>query len=240
MSTDRDQPSVSIPSGRVILEGLLGIPTNALGIVVFSHGSGSGLRSPRNQFVAEHLQSVGFATLLLDLLTTQEDLDYERRFDIELLTQRLGDAVRFVRGHTTSRSLPVGLFGASTGAASALRVAALFPTEVKVVVSRGGRPDLAGEGTLQKVRAATLLIVGGRDGQVIELNEAAHRMLRCEKRIAIVPGATHLFPEAGALETVAQLATDWFLRHLPEEAVASPRGGPANDNTTDGAVQPRE
>jgi alpha-beta hydrolase superfamily lysophospholipase len=221
MSAQRSGPSVSIPSGRVALEGLLEVPARAVGIVVFSHGSGSGRHSPRNQYVAEHLRSAGLATLLLDLLTVEEDRDYETRFDINLLTQRLGDAVRFVRGQVATRSLPVGLFGASTGAASALRVAAELPADVRAVVSRGGRPDLTGEELLPRVQAATLLIVGGRDHGVIELNQAAHRSLRCEKTIAIVPGATHLFEEPGALEEVARLATDWFVRHLTEAGTAS-------------------
>jgi alpha-beta hydrolase superfamily lysophospholipase len=224
MSTRRSEPVVSVPSGRVSLEGLLEVPANAAGIVVFSHGSGSGRHSPRNQYVARHLHSAGLATLLLDLLTEQEDRDYQTRFDIDLLTERLGDAVRFVRSHATTRSLPVGLFGASTGAASALRVAVSRAGDVRAVVSRGGRPDLTGEHLLQRVQAATLLIVGGEDYGVIELNEAAHRLLRCEKEIAIVPGATHLFEEPGTLDEVARLATDWFLRHLPQESAAPARG----------------
>jgi putative phosphoribosyl transferase len=224
MSTRRNEPVVSVPSGRVSLEGLLEVPASAAGIVVFSHGSGSGRHSPRNQYVARHLHSAGLATLLLDLLTEQEDRDYQTRFDIDLLTERLGDAVRFVRSYATTRSLPVGLFGASTGAASALRVAAARTEDVRAVVSRGGRPDLTGEQLLPRVQAATLLIVGGEDYGVIELNEAAHRLLRCEKEIAIVPGATHLFEEPGTLDEVARLATGWFVRHLPEATAAPARG----------------
>ena len=211
---------ISIPSGQITLEGVLELPPTPSGIVVFSHGSGSGRHSPRNRYVAQELRNAGMATLLLDLLTTEEDRDYETRFDIGLLTWRLGDAVRFVRRLAATRPLPVGLFGASTGAASALRVAAAMPEDVKAVVSRGGRADLTGDETLAKVSAATLLIVGGRDHGVIGLNEAAHALLQCDRQIAIVRGATHLFEEPGALEEVGRLAADWFLRYLA-------RGGPA-------------
>jgi dienelactone hydrolase len=211
----RGEPLVRIPSGKVTLEGVLELPERASGIVVFSHGSGSGRHSPRNQFVAKALRDAGLATLLLDLLTPAEDQDYEVRFDIDLLTGRLGDAVRFVRGHPPTRSLRVGLFGASTGAASALRVAAQMPDEVGAVVSRGGRPDLTGERLLAKVRAPTLLIVGGRDHGVIEMNEAARdALVHASRELAIVPGATHLFEEPGTLEQVARLAAQWLVRHL--------------------------
>jgi putative phosphoribosyl transferase len=168
--------------------------------------------------VARELRRSGLATLLLDLLTLQEDRDYEMRFDIDLLTERLADAVQFAGKHAPTRSLRLGLFGASTGAASALRVAAALPDAVKAVVSRGGRPDLAGEQTLPEVKAPTLLIVGSLDYGVIELNEAAERLLRCEKEVAIVNGATHLFEEPGALEEVAHLACGWFLHHLGPHA----------------------
>ena len=214
MSMPSDKPLISIPSGQVMLEGVLELPPAPSGIVVFSHGSGSGRHSPRNRYVAQELRGAKLGTLLLDLLTGEEDRNYETRFDIDLLTWRLGDAVRFVRRHAATRSLPIGLFGASTGAASALRVAAVMPQDVKTVVSRGGRPDLTGDEMLPKVMAPTLLIVGGRDHGVIGLNQAAHALLRCEKQIAIVRGATHLFEEAGALEEVARLAADWFVRHL--------------------------
>jgi putative phosphoribosyl transferase len=197
-----------------MLEGILELPHNPSGIVVFSHGSGSGRRSPRNRYVAQELHGAGLGTLLLDLLTPEEDQDYEVRFDIELLTARLSDAVRFVRKHAATQLLPAGLFGASTGAASALRVAAAMQGDVKAVVSRGGRPDLTGDEALPLVRAPTLLIVGGRDHGVIELNQGAYERLRCVKGIKIVPGATHLFEEPGALEQVARLAVDWFSRHL--------------------------
>jgi len=207
--------SVSISAGAVALEGTLESPATARGIVVFSHGSGSGRNSPRNRYVAGELRKAGIGTLLLDLLTPEEDREYDRRFDIALLTGRLADAVRFVRGEARTRGLPVGLFGASTGAASALRVAAAMPQEVRAVVSRGGRPDLAGHPALRAVRAPVLLIVGARDAGVIELNEAARSELTaCESELTLVPGATHLFEEPGTLESVAALAAAWFARHL--------------------------
>jgi pimeloyl-ACP methyl ester carboxylesterase len=208
-------PLVSIPAEAVALEGALDLPAGAQGIVVFSHGSGSGRLSPRNRFVAEVLHRGNLGTLLLDLLTPEEDLDVANRFDIDLLTDRLEHAVRYVRAQARTRALPVGLFGASTGAASALRVAARRPDDIAAVVSRGGRPDLTGGGLLAAVRAPTLLIVGGRDHGVIELNEAARDgLVHCDRELAIVPGATHLFEEAGALDEVARLATRWFTRHL--------------------------
>jgi dienelactone hydrolase len=211
----RGEPVVRIPSGKVALEGVLELPDQATGIVIFSHGSGSGRHSPRNQFVAKELRQAGLGTLLLDLLTPEEDQDYEVRFDIDLLTERLGDAVRFVRQHPPTRALPIGLFGASTGAASALRVAAQQPGEIGAVVSRGGRPDLTGARLLAAVRAPTLLIVGGRDHGVIEMNEAARdALVHASRELAIVPGATHLFEERGTLEQVAKLAAQWFVRHL--------------------------
>ena len=217
---------VSVPAGRVALEGALERPGRAAGIVVFSHGSGSGRHSPRNQFVAAELRRSGLATLLLDLLTPEEDQEYETRFDIDLLAERLAHAVRFVRGHAQTRALPVGLFGASTGAASALRVAASMPEAVRAVVSRGGRPDLTGDALLAKVHAPTLLIVGGRDHGVIELNESARdALVHCEREVAIVPGATHLFGEEGALQKAAQLATRWFEHHLAPVPARNGRGG---------------
>jgi putative phosphoribosyl transferase len=206
---------VLIPSGLVTLEGVLELPPAPSGVVVFSHGSGSGRHSPRNQFVARELRSSGVATLLLDLLTPEEDQDYETRFDIDLLTERLASAVDFVGSQASTRALSVGLFGASTGAASALRVAAALPEVVRAVVSRGGRPDLTGEALLAKVSAPTLLIVGGRDHGVIELNaQARDALVHCDRELKIVPGATHLFEEPGALEGVARLAAEWFVRHL--------------------------
>jgi putative phosphoribosyl transferase len=218
MSSEDTQP-VSIPAGTVSLQGDLGAPDNPRGIVIFSHGSGSGRLSPRNQFVATALRRRNMATLLLDLLTREEDRDYEMRFDIDLLTQRLKHAVRFAGNHAMTGSLPVGLFGASTGAASALRVAAELPDRVSAVVSRGGRPDLSGTDALARVRAPTLLIVGGRDSGVIELNEAARQALtQCACELSIVAGATHLFEEPGTLEQVARLAADWFEQHLAPPA----------------------
>lgn len=209
------EPLITIPSGEVMLEGILELPQEPSGIVIFSHGSGSGRNSPRNRYVAQVLQGAGLGTLLLDLLTPEEDRDYEVRFDIELLTARLSDSVHFVRRHAATRALPVGLFGASTGAASALRVAATMPDDVRAVVSRGGRPDLAGHLALTLVKAPTLLIVGGSDHGVIELNQSAYDRMRCMKKIEIVPGATHLFEEPGTLERVAHLAVDWFSGNLP-------------------------
>jgi putative phosphoribosyl transferase len=206
---------VSIPAGAVALEGSLALPAGARGVVVFSHGSGSGRHSPRNRYVADELRKAGIATLLLDLLTEAEDRDDARRFDIPLLTERLGDAVRFVERHASTRALPLGLFGASTGAASALRVAAAMPLTVRAVVSRGGRPDLAGRGVLASVRTPTLLLVGGADEGVIGLNEAARaEMRRAACELVLVPGATHLFEEPGTLEEVARLAAAWFERHF--------------------------
>jgi pimeloyl-ACP methyl ester carboxylesterase len=205
---------VAIPAGSVQLAGELLVPRAAAGVVVFSHGSGSGRRSPRNQYVAGELRRAGLGTLLLDLLTVAEDSDVEARFDIPLLTERLGHAVRFVAAQPAARGLPVGLFGASTGAASALRVAAALPEAIAAVVSRGGRPDLAGRPALRGVKAPTLLIVGAEDHGVIELNETALDLLACEREMVLVPGATHLFEEPGTLEEVARLATEWFARWI--------------------------
>jgi putative phosphoribosyl transferase len=211
-------PGVTVASGSVQLEGSLELPAAARGVVAFAHGSGSGRHSPRNRYVAGELNKAGLGTLLLDLLTIDEDRDVERRFDIALLTARLADAVRFVAEHKATRALPVGLFGASTGAASALRVAAAMPQRIGAVVSRGGRPDLAGDTALVRVKAPTLLIVGGEDAGVIELNEQARdTLLHCERRLVLVPGATHLFEEPGTLEEVARLAAAWFARHLVRE-----------------------
>ena len=207
---------IHVPSGKVRLEGMLELPENARGIVLFAHGSGSSRLSPRNNYVARELRAAALGTLLIDLLTREEDQTYETRFDISLLTRRLADATRWLKEHPTTKSLALGLFGASTGAAAALRVASDFPSEVAAVVSRGGRPDLAGGEKLAQVLAPTLLIVGGADFDVIKLNQEAHRQLRCEKEIAIVPGATHLFEEPGALERVAALAARWFVHHMPQ------------------------
>jgi len=215
MSLAAQAPPVTVPAGRVRLEGVLELPAEPGGIVVFSHGSGSGRHSPRNRFVAGELRRAGLGTLLLDLLTPEEDAEYETRFDIRLLTERLGHALRYVKNRKDTQALPAGLFGASTGAASALRVAAEMPEAVSAVVSRGGRPDLAGERALARVKAPTLLIVGGEDSGVIELNRTAHDLLaRCERRLVLVPGATHLFEEPGTLDEAARLAAEWFARHL--------------------------
>ena len=213
MTTRDGTQAVAIPIGRAIHEGLLGVPDEAKGIVLFSHGSGSGRRSPRNNFVAGTLRASGVATLLFDLLTEQEDRIYENRFNIELLTQRLIAVTEWVRDQPATRNLAVGYFGASTGAASALRAAAALGPAIGAVVSRGGRPDLALD-DLPRVSAPTLLIVGGRDDVVIELNRAAHRALRVRKELLIVPGATHLFEEPGTLEQVAGAAAAWFVDHL--------------------------
>lgn len=199
-----------------VLRGTLEVPPEATGIVLFAHGSGSSRLSPRNTFVARQLQAAGLATLLFDLLTGEEErIDEETRalrFDIALLTRRLIAATRWTEAQPELGRLPVGYFGASTGAAAALCAAASTPN-VAAVVSRGGRPDLAGP-SLEKVAAATLLIVGGRDLEVLELNRRALAHLRCTAHLAIVPGATHLFEEPGTLAQAASLAAAWFVRHL--------------------------
>ncbi|AER56642.1 hypothetical protein DSC_09980 [Pseudoxanthomonas spadix BD-a59] len=208
---------VAIPSGRALLQGSLVMPPDALGIVAFAHGSGSSRFSRRNQRVAQFLNQAKLATLLFDLLTAEENtrdlVTAEYRFDIPLLARRLTSAVDWLGNETVSRSLAVGLFGASTGAAAALITAADRPHSVAAVVSRGGRPDLAGE-ALGRVRAPTLLIVGGWDTDVIALNERAAQRLSCEHRITIVPEATHLFEEPGKLDEVSRLASAWFVRCL--------------------------
>jgi putative phosphoribosyl transferase len=181
--------------------------------VLFAHGSGSGRHSPRNNFVAQTLQSAGIGTLLMDLLTQQEDAIYQTRFDIDLLTWRLERATQWLVGQTQSSGLDIGYFGASTGAAAALNAAAAFGTSISAVVSRGGRPDLAMSAWPQ-VQAPTLLIVGGLDEVVLDLNREAHAQLNTEKYLAVVAGATHLFEEAGALQEVARLAAEWFKRFL--------------------------
>lgn len=212
---------VRIATGEdVVLDGDLTVPAGASSLVVFAHGSGSGRHSPRNRLVAEALQERGMATLLMDLLTQEEeDVDLRTRhlrFDIDLLATRMVGATRWVRDQEGLRELSIGYFGASTGAAAALVAAAAAPSDVGAVVSRGGRPDLAGE-KLAEVRAPTLLIVGGADDVVIGLNEQAAELLRVENRLEIVPGATHLFEEPGALDEVVRLAGDWFVDHLIKE-----------------------
>jgi pimeloyl-ACP methyl ester carboxylesterase len=208
---------VSLAVGKIQLEADLGIPVGARGIVLFAHGSGSSRYSPRNRYVASVLREAGLATLLADLLTESEEAIDERaaqlRFDIGLLTGRVIAAVDWLGQQADTRDLPVGLFGASTGAAAALAAAAERPDRVGAVVSRGGRPDLAPE-ALPRVAAPTLLIVGNLDAPIVRLNEQAYAELRCERDLKLVPRAGHLFEEPGALEAVAGLARDWFLRHL--------------------------
>lgn len=209
---------ITIRSGSARLEGMLEVPENPIGIVIFVHGSGSSRLSPRNNYVAGELRNAKIGTLLMDLLTAQEDRDYKKRFDISLLAQRLNTATDWVQQYDSTQSLPIGLFGASTGAAAALQLAAVRSLEITALVSRGGRPDMAGRQALAKVRAPTLLIVGGLDDVVIDLNRVAYTALHCEKRLEIIPGATHLFEEQGTLEEVAALATDWFVRYLKKMA----------------------
>jgi len=208
---------IQIPAGRAVLSGDLTIPENAMSLVLFAHGSGSSRHSPRNQFVARTLNRARLGTLLFDLLTPKEEaLDVhtrEHRFNIGLLAERLVHAINWARQQEQTRDLHIGYFGSSTGAAAALVAAAQLPQEIGAVVSRGGRPDLAGD-ALPKVHAPTLLIVGGNDNTVIELNEIARDQMRCEVKLAIIPGATHLFEEPGALEQVAKFASDWFGLHL--------------------------
>jgi putative phosphoribosyl transferase len=213
-----DVQEVTVPIGRIRLEGTLCSPTGAGGIVLFAHGSGSSRFSPRNRFVAGVLQQAGLATLLFDLLTAEEEKVDERtghlRFDIGLLAERLVGATDWVGRHPDLSRLPLGYFGASTGAAAALIAAARRPERVAAVVSRGGRPDLA-QPVLATLRTPTLLIVGGRDTPVIEMNRQTMALMKnAEVRLEIVPGATHLFEEPGTLEQAARLAADWFVRHL--------------------------
>jgi putative phosphoribosyl transferase len=208
---------LQIPAGEVMLTGDLEIPEKARGLVLFAHGSGSSRRSPRNQAVAEVLRDAGLATLLFDLLTQEEEVEDaytgHLRFDIGMLSRRLVLVTGEITDDPVSRNLGIGYFGASTGGAAALRAAAALGTTVGAVVSRGGRPDLAGE-ALVHVKAPTLLIVGERDEEVLQLNQHAYAQLRCEKSLAVVPHATHLFQEPGTLEEVARLAGDWFCEHL--------------------------
>jgi putative phosphoribosyl transferase len=208
---------VQIPNERAVLSGSLTIPENATALVLFAHGSGSSRHSPRNQFVARTLNRARLATLLFDLLTPEEEsLDIhtrEHRFNIGLLAERLVHATKWTRQQKESRDLHIGYFGSSTGGAAALVAAAELSQDVGAVVSRGGRPDLAGV-ALPRVQAPTLLIVGGNDDIVIELNEMARDRMRCEVKLEIIPGATHLFEEPGALEQVAKLASNWFVNKI--------------------------
>ncbi len=205
--------SVHIPAGPIELDGELVLPPSATGVVLFAHGSGSSRFSPRNTFVAEVLQQHGIGTLLFDLLTRAEDPDYATRFDIDLLTRRLLAATAWLQTNPQTQTLHAGYFGASTGAAAALQAAAMG-NKITAVVSRGGRPDLAGETALSQVTAPTLLIVGSADYGVIELNQQAYVLLHCEKKLTLIPGATHLFEEPGTLEQAARSAAKWFEKHL--------------------------
>jgi len=231
---------IHIQHDDTTMEGVLELPHDALGIVLFAHGSGSGRLSPRNNYVARVLRDAGIGTLLLDLLSADEETQPDLRFDIGLLTLRLRTAARWLAREPGTSQLPLGLFGASTGAAAALRLAGephlgdpylgqLNPGQpylsFAAVVSRGGRPDLAGLSALRAVTAPTLLIVGGDDDVVVDLNRQAFAQLHCDRELAIVPGATHLFEEPGTLEEVARLATEWFSAHFAGKAAAiAPRG----------------
>ena len=219
-NSDRRSTEVRIPIDSIALEGNLIIPEEAKGIVIFAHGSGSSRHSPRNQYVAQELQRSGLGTLLFDLLTVEEErvdmLTRHLRFDIDLLATRLVNVTTWLLSNPKTKGFNIGYFGASTGAAAALIAAKEHADTVKAVVSRGGRPDLA-ESALMYVKAPTLLIVGGKDTQVIDLNQwALDRMTMLEKELKIVPGATHLFEEKGALEEVARLAGEWFKRYISE------------------------
>jgi putative phosphoribosyl transferase len=215
--TDRDEGLVRLEAAGVRLEGNLIVPQSATGLVLFAHGSGSSRFSSRNRYVAEVLREGGLGTLLIDLLTRDEELIDTRtahlRFDIDLLADRLVGTFEWLSSQAETRALKVGLFGASTGGGAALVAAARIPDRVAAVVSRGGRPDLAGP-ALPRVKAPTLLIVGGDDTQVIGMNREAYDQMTAERRMEIVPGASHLFEEPGTLEQVARLARDWFLRYL--------------------------
>ncbi len=215
--SDREERPVRVSAGPVVLEGNLGVSADARGVVLFAHGSGSGRHSPRNRYVAQVLRKAGLATLLIDLLTAEEEeVDLQTlhlRFDIGLLAERLVGATEWLERNPDTQNLRVGYFGASTGAGAALVAAAEHPEPIGAIVSRGGRPDLAGP-ALPHVTAPTLLIVGGNDFPVIGMNQEALEQLRTEKRLEIVPGATHLFEEPGALEEVARLAAGWLAHHL--------------------------
>jgi dienelactone hydrolase len=204
---------IHIPVDSVVLEGSLDVPRGAQALIIFAHGSGSSRHSKRNKYVAKVLSEGGLGTLLFDLLTKEEDMIYENRFDISLLSKRLSLVTRWVKELPQTKNLRIGYFGASTGAAAALIAAAEPSSEARAIVSRGGRPDLA-EKSLNYVKAPTLFIVGGDDYIVIKLNQQAYNLLKSEKEIRIIPGASHLFEEPGALEEVARLAVEWFAKHL--------------------------
>jgi putative phosphoribosyl transferase len=223
---DLIERTVSIPGRDVLLQGTLGVPDGAVGIVLFAHGSGSSRFSRRNRFVARLLRNEKLGTLLLDLLSPEEEeideVTRHHRFDIQMLADRVVSAIDWIAAEPDTRALSLGLFGASTGAAAALVAAAEKPGRVTAVVSRGGRPDLAAE-ALARVEAPTLLIVGQRDEVVIDLNKSARDKMHAEVRLVIVPGATHLFEEPGALERVADLAGDWFVTHVAQGETTGPR-----------------
>jgi dienelactone hydrolase len=216
--TDPHQRAVRIPAAEIVLDGNMAIPPTARGVVLFAHGSGSSRHSPRNRFVAAELQRRSLATLLIDLLTPDEEsidaVTAELRFNVPLLAQRLLHAAAWLGKYVETKDLPLGYFGASTGGGAALVAAADRPNHVAAVVSRGGRPDLAGD-ALPRVKAPTLLLVGGEDHQVIELNEQAMQAMRCPKQLTLIPHATHLFEEPGTLQQVAVRAADWFERYMP-------------------------
>ena len=206
--------AIRIPADQVELDGELVLPPSATGVVLFAHGSGSSRFSPRNTYVANVLQQHGIGTLLFDLLTKKEDQDYETRFDIALLTRRLLAATTWLQSNPETQALRLGYFGASTGAAAALQAAAQMGNDITAVVSRGGRPDLAGAAALSRVTTPTLLIVGAADYGVIELNQQAYALLNCDKKLILIPGATHLFEEAGTLQQAAHNAAEWFAQRL--------------------------
>ena len=206
--------TVHIPESHYKLTGELILPSSATGVVLFAHGSGSSRFSPRNTYVAGVLQQRGIGTLLFDLLTSEEDRDYEARFDISLLARRLLAATEWLQTNPQTHNLRIGYFGASTGAAAAIQAAAQMGNKIAAIVSRGGRPDLAGNDALSGVTSPTQLIVGSADHGVIELNQEAFKLLDCEKKFVLIPGATHLFEEPGSLQLVADSAADWFVHYL--------------------------
>jgi len=213
MANDSSSRLVHIPADSVILEGVLDVPHDTQALIIFAHGSGSSRHSKRNKYVAQVLREVGLGTLLFDLLTRDEDVIYENRFDIPMLANRLTAATRWIKKQQQTKDLKIGYFGASTGAAAALIAASEPGSEVGAIVSRGGRPDLA-EQALKHVKAPTLLLVGGNDYIVIQLNQQAYNVIKAEKELRIISGASHLFEEPGALEEVARLAAEWFRKHL--------------------------
>jgi len=219
--TDKVSTLESIPAGPMHVEGMLELPANVQSIVLFAHGSGSSRHSKRNTYVARVLQQKGIGTLLMDLLTPEEDSYYPNRFDIPLLTHRLLAATAWIKSDPRTSHLPIGYFGASTGAAAALQAAASYGDEIGAVVSRGGRPDIAGISALESVKSPTLLIVGGFDDEVIKLNQDAYSFMRCTKELVIIPSATHLFTEPGTLEEAARQAAVWFGKYLKVRSVAS-------------------